>query len=364
MKPPNAPSELGQEGQIEVPSFIEMPIERPDHPPEALVSPEDLKDIFVEEAPRSSLGGGDTLPLVTKPRGKTGPKIRAPADSDNPEVVKAWERLHKGPRAALKAGRHRVEITQQAMEDHPGGAEAAMIEASMPIGERAQFRLDVISLLGQGLSQGYAVASIAYQQALARRFRMEIEAERQAHPEEALAALGSMRNLADTEKQIKELIAAEDKRRQTRASITDDPATLLEQEQVLAEEWIRANIGEHIGTCPNCNQPLTLPELPHWAHVKVEGRDGPEYPVWSSEMWKMVTARKLPLWQMAYFLRTSIEALHQVALLRGDEWPEEFVGTHLELEERYLRKEIMADDNEYKQKFLIQTPNGTGSPSS
>ena len=104
---------------------------------------------------------------------------------------------------------------------------------------------------------------------------------------------------------------------------------------------MRGHIGEFTESCPRCQQPIIPPGLPHWAFAPIETPAGTEWMAWSPEMFAMVQAELMPLWQMAYALRVSPEGLQFTAARRGDafrediDWPEQ---------EALLREALMADD--------------------
>jgi hypothetical protein len=126
-----------------------------------------------------------------------------------------------------------------------------------------------------------------------------------------------------------------------------------------AEAYVMQNIGEFDMMCPSCQAPLTAPGLPHWALAPMihETEKGPMkiYPVWSPELWRLILQRKIPLYVMAFTLRTSPEGLKYTCKMRGEEWPTWIV---MEQEERELSVLIrqMEKEWEVRNSTIIQAP--------
>lgn len=237
----------------------------------------------------------------------------------------------------------RVSVSAAEAEAHPGGREGALIEKSLDRVERRGYREDVVALRDQGYPASYTVASVAYLMVLARRARVLLEKVRE-ETDGGIFGGEHLEILSDVETRISAVLRDLEKNRQIREEKVDaDPLKVLEQEMVEAEEWVRAHQGEFVESCKNCGQVLTPPALPHWAFEPIETARGTEWPVWSRELWGLVWERTIPLWVMAYALRTSPEGLKRIAERRGDPWPE---GVVLEAEEVELRKRLDVQDQE------------------
>lgn len=243
--------------------------------------------------------------------------------------------------------RRMIDVSEADITDHPCGRDGALIEKSLAEPERPHFRADVEALISQGYEASYEVASLAYYMTLARRARVSLEATREQTKGEVYASQ-TLDLLNDLDEKIAKSRAALEKIRTSRTKESlEDPHALLEIEQLAAENWVRAHIGEHQERCPNpeCGQMLTAPALPHWAFEASRDDQGRVYwPVWSHELWLMVLDRTIPLWVMAYTLRTAPEGLRLTARRRREAWPP---WIDLDWEEQQLRTRLLADDRAY-----------------
>lgn len=241
-----------------------------------------------------------------------------------------------------EAKRQAITVTEREAADHPCGTDGAMLEKNLAEEERPHFRRDCLTLLARGYLAGYEVAAVAHTMTLARRARLDIEATRagaegNVYQSETLDLLKELE--AKLEKGLQQLERA---RIQRNAESGENPLAALEAEQRLAEDWVRANIGEFAERCPGCGQMLTPPALPHWAFEPAKNDQGVQYwPVWSGELWKLVVKREIPLWIMAYTLRTSPEGLRFTARRKGVAWPS---WIELGWEEQQLRARLVEDD--------------------
>lgn len=127
--------------------------------------------------------------------------------------------------------------------------------------------------------------------------------------------LDILKAIRDNSKQIVDNVEALDAQRRA-AETTDDIATLHRRTMDDAESYIKEHIGEFTWGCPSCGQVITTGGIPHWALIKVDG----QWAVWSEEMAIDVSAGNLPLHRMAYYLRTSIEAIMVTAEAKGFSW--------------------------------------------
>ncbi len=254
------------------------------------------------------------------------------APLEPPEIKKARERAVK----------QRLEVTEEEGTAHPCGFDGALFEKSLKEEERRHYRRDIENLLRRGYGPGYEVAAVAHSMTLARRTRLDVE---QARTRAGGAVYQSeMLSLAtDLEAKIeKGIVALERARRARILEEGEDPIAALDREQRLAEEWVLAQIGEFAERCPGCGLVLTPPALPHWAFEPTKNAQGVVYyPVWSAELWKLVLNRTIPLWIMAYTLRTSPEGLLFTARRKKIEWP---TWIEIEWEEQQLRTRLVADD--------------------
>jgi len=279
------------------------------------------------------------------------PSIPAHLEAEHP-TIRLEEYQGRFPTALLepeiareerKARRaRRITVTEAEAAAHPCGADGAILEKNIAKEERGQFRRDCEDLLRRGYPPGYEVASVAHTMTLARRARLQIELVRdetdgevyQSQTTDLLAGLE-----VKLEKGLRNLEAARSLRMK---EATEDPLAALEAEMAQAEDWVRAHIGEFSERCPECGVILTPPALPHWAYEKVNNDQGvPYWPVWSAELWKLVCNRTIPLWVMAYTLRTSPEGLRFTARRKRTDWP---TWIELEWEEQQLRTRLLADD--------------------
>lgn len=246
----------------------------------------------------------------------------------------------KEQRRAARA--KRMTATDDEIAAHPCGADGIILEKAIAREERVQFRRDCQDLLKRGFVGNYEIASLAHTMILARRARLQIEQVRdEAEGEVYQSQITEF--LKDLEGKIeKGLKALETTRSQRLKDTAENPLAALEEELQRAEDWIREHIGEFAERCPGCGQPLTPPALPHWAFEPVKNDQGVLYwPVWSEELWKLVLERTIPLWVMAYTLRTSPEGLKFTARRKKLEWP---AWIDVVWEERELRTRLLADD--------------------
>lgn len=235
-----------------------------------------------------------------------------------------------------------IHVSAKEAAEHPGGRHGAMIEKSLHRDERRSYREDVIALRDEGFPPSYQTAAVAYLMAVARRIRLHIEGVRASSGGDIEAGEGVDR-LDKLEAKITATLKEMERTRASRLQEGETPLAVIEETLAEAEAWIWAHQGELIESCVGCGLPLTPPALPHWAYAPVETSTGPEYVVWSAELWRLVLAGTIPLWVMAYALRTSPEGLKMVARRRGETWPDEIA---LEAEERALREVLNAQDRE------------------
>lgn len=247
---------------------------------------------------------------------------------------------------------------------NPGGVDADAIEETITASERLIYRQLVLSLLARGYTPSLELAETAYTMLQIRRIRGAIEDDRTATerfrsmreqlslaksaptPDPGVVAMAQQaydtsakydqretakqtwQTLNDLQDQLRIKLADLDKKRDTLRHA--DP----EREFRLAEEWVRAHLGEFQYRCPNpgCGQMLTVPALPHWAYAPVHTEHGPQWLVWSPELWALVCQGRIDLWMMAYVLRTSPSAIKLMAERRGTPWP-----THINLEDEEVQ---------------------------
>lgn len=249
-----------------------------------------------------------------------------------PEVKVARERVI----------RQRLEVSEAEADSHPCGYDGALFEKSLKEEERGHYRRDVENLLKRGYEPGYEVAAVAHSMTMARRGRLDVEATR-AKAGGAVYQSEMLDLVTDLESKIEKGIAALERARRARIlEEGEDPVVALDREQRLAEEWVVTHIGEFTERCPGCGVVLTPPALPHWAFEPTRNAQGVVYyPVWSPELWRLVTLRTIPLWIMAYVLRTSPEGLLFTARRKRIEWPS---WIEMEWEEQQLRTRLAADD--------------------
>ena len=245
-------------------------------------------------------------------------------------------------KARERATRQRLEVTDAEVEAHPCGSDGALFEKNLKEEERVHFRRDIENLLRRGYEPGYEMAAVAHSMTLARRARFDVEMQRG----KAGGAVyqSEMLDLATTlESKIEKGIAALERARRARIlEDGEDPVMALDREQRLAEEWVLSRIGELADRCPGCGVVLTPPALPHWAFEPTKNAQGVVYyPVWSPELWGLVVTREIPLWIMAYVLRTSPEGLQHTARRKRIEWP---TWIEMDWEEQELRKKLLGDD--------------------
>lgn len=246
-----------------------------------------------------------------------------------------------------------IKVTAKEIAEHPGGRDGALIEKTLDLRERAAFRGDVETLIKDGHKPSPQVAAVAYWQTLARRVRMMVEQARSLS-KGAIFAGEHIETLTDIEAKITAGIAALEKIRAQRGKETaDDPLGVVESELAEAEAFVRSHIGELTSKCPSCQMPLTAPELPHWAFAPTKAENGELiWPVWSAELWRLVKEGHIPIWVMAYVLRTSPEGLRFTARRRNEEWPD----IDIDVEEAHLRERLIADDRGVRQALLPVLP--------
>jgi hypothetical protein len=254
------------------------------------------------------------------------------APLEPPEVKKARDR----------ASKLRLEVSEEEGAAHPCGVDGALFEKSLKEEERSYYRRDIENLLRRGYAPGYEVAAVAHSMTLARRVRLDVEAAR-GKAGGAVYQSEMLSFATDLEGKIEKGIAALERARRSRMQEEgENPVAVLDREQKLAEEWVESRIGEFAERCPGCGVILTPPALPHWAFEPVKNAQGVVYyPVWSSELWKLVLHRVIPLWVMAYTLRTSPEGLLFTARRKRIDWP---TWIEMEWEEKELRTRLVADD--------------------
>lgn len=232
-------------------------------------------------------------------------------------------------------------VSKREAEKHPGGREGVVMERPLPEDERAMFRDNIRALVDKGYDDMHLICSAAYYQIISQRQRIEIEKAR-------IKSGGTVRPVAEqaahdeAEENIRVILRDLEKNRQARQPTEGvDVLAIHEREMIEAENWVRSVQGEFQAACPNCHAMLQPPNLPHWAYDKIETERGTEWPVWSPELWRMLQAGKLELWQMAYALRCSPEGLSITAKRRGEAWPN---AIDLEAEERKLRVVLEEQD--------------------
>jgi len=148
--------------------------------------------------------------------------------------------------------------------------------------------------------------------------------------------LDLIKPIRDTSKHITTNIAQLDAQKAL-ATSGDDISILYRATLDQAENYIKEHIGEHTFMCSNCNTVVTASGLPHWALDKAP--DG-SHLLWNQEMAEDVSAGKIELWQMARYLRTSIEAVIYCAEKRGYDFGKKFLK---ERQENKLREAMLAD---------------------
>lgn len=274
--------------------------------------------------------------------------------SDHPRVAKI-DYITEFPGAALKGEDpdpaddvKPTRVTPKEAAQHPGGRHGAELERDItdPT-EKRIYREEIQALIEAGHEAGYLVAAVAYRMLLARRLRVEIEQAR-SKTNGAIYSGENMTALDKLEKRVSDDLKVLEELRQARAPDDENPLKVIESELEQAEAFIRANIGDFEHECPSCRQILTPPALPHWAFQPIDTDRGREWSVWSPELWRLVFERQIPLWQMAFALRTSPEGLRVTANRRNETWPDWIV---LETEERELRKVLDELDRERSTPF-------------
>lgn len=233
-----------------------------------------------------------------------------------------------------------VRVTAKEVAAHPGGREAAYNEKMLDQNERAAYREDVVRLISEkGYPPGYQVASVAYQMALARRVRIQLEEIRKRARGQVIDSQ-NLRTLQDIEKVISSSLNDLEKARQARLN-DEDQLRVHEVEIDEAEAWIAKHQGEFVEQCGNCNSPLIAPSVPHWAFAPIRTSRGVEWPVWSHELWRLVKSGAIRLWVMAYVLRTSPEGLKWTCQRRGEPWLD---NIDIDQEEAILRRMLETHD--------------------
>ena len=239
----------------------------------------------------------------------------------------------------------RVIRVSAAEVEAPGGREGALIEKMLDRVERVAYREDIESLLKEGHRASYAVASVAYYMVLARRSRAILEKVRDKTDGQIFSS-DHLEILHDLEEKIGKGIQNLERIRASRVEEQgEDPLAVVETELAAAELWVQEHIGELVERCGQCGAMLTAPALPHWAYEPIMTEHGMQWPVWSPELWGMVNERVIPLWVMAFPLRTSPEGLKYTARKRQTEWP---AWIDVAEEERLLRIQLDRQDREVK----------------
>jgi hypothetical protein len=234
-------------------------------------------------------------------------------------------------------------VTPAEAAAHPGGREGALIEKTIRFSEREGYRQDILNLIRAGHQPGFLVAQVAYHILLVRRFRLRFEREARktggdltTYDGKTLAAIDDL-----TQRISKMLVELEKVRKSRLEEVGENPLAIVETELEAAEQFVRSRQGEFPFSCPGCKRPLLVPDLPHWAFAPLETRDGTEWPVWSPELFELVQAELMPLWQMCYCLRVSPEGLQQTAARRGEAFRE---NINFPEQEALLREVLAADD--------------------
>jgi hypothetical protein len=215
-------------------------------------------------------------------------------------------------------------VSKSEEEEHPGGRHGVLMERELDRAERRGFREDLDALRARGYPINSQLASLAYYQTLQRRLIREIEEIRRTASGRVSSA-EKLKLLREIGQDIQRMISDFDKAKALERE-QGDALNIIEQELVEAEAWIQQHTGEFDMSCPNCHIPLTAPGLPDWAFepLVIDSEHGKQtiYPVWSTEMWKLVLDRKISLYMMAFILRTSPEGLKYTCGRRKEEWPE------------------------------------------
>ena len=222
--------------------------------------------------------------------------------------------------------------------NHPGGFYAADVEMSLADEfETAAFNENVQDLLSKGFVPGFLLGQTAYFMVMAGRIRMVLE-ERTA---KGMSISDALKSLDDVVGSIQDGLKQLERERDQRVG-QDTGLQTVNQALDASESWVESQIGEFTDQCPACRVPLTVPCLPHWAFAPNRTTDrGIEFAVWSPELWALVKEGVIPLWAMAYALRTSPEGLRLTARRRNEIWPDDIV---LEPQETELRARLIADD--------------------
>lgn len=234
-------------------------------------------------------------------------------------------------------------VSEREAAAHPGGREGALIEKTIQLGEREGYRQDIVNLIRAGHQPSFVLAQLSYHMLLVRRFRLRFEREARktggdltTYDAKSLAIIDDL-----TERISKMLLELEKIRKSRLEESSENPMAIVETELQAAEQWVRGHQGEFVRACPRCCAPLVVPDLPHWAFEPIETQDGTEWPAWSPELFALVQAELMPLWQMCYTLRVSPEGLQQTAARRGEAFREDI---NFAEQETLLREALMADD--------------------
>lgn len=117
----------------------------------------------------------------------------------------------------------------------------------------------------------------------------------------------------------------------------EDVFSLHDETMKLAERDIEAHAGEHTFMCQQCGSVVDTQGLEHWAiRTTVRPGDSPIYHVFSPEMWELVRMGVMPIYVMAFCLRTSIEWVLITAKVRKEAWLPHLDEKQLEAEEKKL----------------------------
>ena len=224
-------------------------------------------------------------------------------------------------------------ISTEEIDAHPGGPDAAYNEKMLGPDERPFYRKDIENLLAQGYKPGYLLAQVAYYMSQSRRLRVKIQQVVDISKGQVVN-IPDMKSLQEIDKLIMSNLADLEKARLAEMKTAEDPRRAVESWLDEIESYIVRHQGEFVEMCGHCHHPLTVPNIPHWAFEPLKTERGLEWPVWSGELWRLVK-NGMPIWIMAYTLRTSPEGLKWTAQRRGEAWPE---SIHMDEQERILRR--------------------------
>ena len=88
------------------------------------------------------------------------------------------------------------------------------------------------------------------------------------------------------------------------------------------EKFVHEHIGEFSFKCNECGTVVSTNGLPHWAIEVVTDPKGEKvHLIFSPELWYLVKNKLLPIYVMAFVLRTSIEGVLITAKKRGEKIP-------------------------------------------